>query len=125
MSTLFKTRTLMALLFTASVILAQFAPTYATAEEATRDPATLIKALEPLRSAVSEFRRLNNTWPTQEWAQGELKKTLASREMAPETVLVEDFWTDDTTFFMNLLDPDSGKNLVMTGTSEGVTLEAR
>lgn len=121
----FNPGSLLAALFVVSALLVQFIPIQAAADEKAMDPATLITILEPLRLAVGEFRKSNNAWPTQEWSQTELKKALEQGKLDPETLLIEDFWTDETTFFMNLLEPESGKNLVMTGHPDGITLESR
>jgi hypothetical protein len=118
-------RNVLAALFLLAVFAIQFTPGRSVADESEINIAVMIKALEPLRLSVAEFRRVNSSWPSQEWAQGELKKSLETGKLAPDTLLVEDFWTDDSTFFMNLLDPVSGKNLVMTGNPDGVALESR
>lgn len=118
-------RNLSAILVALTVAFLQLTTAPVGAEERTIDTATLTKAIEPLRASVAEFRRLNNTWPTQEWSQAELRISLEKSKLAPDTLLVEDFWTDDNTFFLNLLDPVSGDNLVMTGNPDGVTVESR
>jgi len=125
MPTLVNSRNVLAALFALAVVFIQLAPSRSVAEESAIDTAVLIKALEPLRLSVAEYRKSNSSWPTQDWSQSELRKSLESSKLPPDTLLVEDFWTDDTTFFMNLLDPVSGKNLVMTGNPENVTLESR